>query len=231
MTDVDVEGLDRAANAIDGPTRTRQLDVTDAADFRNAAEEAESRDGAVDYLFNNAGIAVIGRYGEMTMEDFNRLIDVNLRGVIHGIDAVYARMCARRSGHIVNTASVSGLIPAPGFTMYSATKHAVVGLSRGLRAEASRFGVKVSSVCPGFIDTAIVTNADYRGIDGATAKERSPFKFASPESCARDALDGVAKNDAEIVVTRHAKAMVAAQRFAPGLMGFVGRKSLKRSLS
>jgi short-subunit dehydrogenase len=138
-------------------------------------------------------------------------------------------MLRRRAGHIVNTSSVSGLIPAPGFTAYSATKHAVVGLSRGLRIEAARHGVKVSAVCPGFINTEIVDNADYRGIDGPTSVADSPVRFGSPESCARQALRGVARNEAEIVITPHAKGMVAMQRFAPRVNEVLGRIAVKRA--
>lgn len=232
MTDINEPLLEDSARMIrrDSSSRvsTRKLDVTDADDFTQAIDEVIEAEGHVDMLFNNAGIAVIGHYNQMSLDDFNRLIDVNLRGVMHGVNAVYGHMMDRGEGHIVNTSSVSGLIPAPGFTMYSATKHAVVGLSRGLRAEAKRFGVKVSCFCPGFIDTELAQNADYRGIDGEKARAKSPFKFATPESCAKEALAGVAKNEGEIVVTRHAKGMVAVQKFAPKVMSALAGQSVKR---
>jgi len=229
MTDIDEPLLERSAAAIAGDVRTRRLDVTDADEFARVAEEIRQQDERVDLLFNNAGIAVIGHYDQMSMDDINRLIDVNLRGVVHGVQAVYPAMMARRAGHIVNTSSVSGLIAAPGFTMYSATKHAVVGLTRGLRIEAKRYGVQVSCFCPGFIDTELVQNADYRGIDGEKARASSPIKFATPQSCAAEALAGVAKNKGEIVVTRHAKGMVALQKFAPWLLGSLAKQGLRRS--
>lgn len=229
MTDINEPLLERSAAAIAGDVRTRRLDVTDADAFARAAEEIREQDGHIDLLFNNAGIAVIGHYDQMSRNDIERLIDVNLRGVVNGVQAVYPAMMARRAGHIVNTSSVSGLIPAPGFTMYSATKHAVVGLSRGLRIEAKRHGVKVSCFCPGFIDTELVDNADYRGIDGKKARASSPIKFGTPESCAAEALAGVAKNRGEIVVTRHAKGMVALQKFAPWVLRSLAKQGLRRS--
>lgn len=229
MTDIDGPLLERSAAAIAGDVHTRRLDVTDADNFAGVVEEVWEQEGGVDLLFNNAGIAVIGHYDQMSMNDFNRLIDVNLRGVVHGVHAVYPRMMARRAGHIVNTSSVSGLIAAPGFTMYSATKHAVVGLTRGLRIEAKPHGVKVSCFCPGFIDTELAHNADYRGIDGGKARAKSPIKFATPESCAAEALRGVAKNKGEIVVTRHAKGMVAAQKFAPWILSSLAGRGLQRT--
>ena len=229
MTDINAELLEKSAYAIHGAVQSRPLDVTDPDAFTSVAEEISDREGAIDLLFNNAGIAVIGHYNEMSMADFNRLIDVNLRGVLHGIQAVYPGMMARRSGHIVNTSSVSGLIAAPGFTVYSATKHAVVGLTRGLRIEAKRFNVKVSCFCPGFIDTELVGNADYRGIDPEKALAKTPIKFASAQACAREALEGVAKNEGEIVVTRHAKGMVAMQKFAPRLLGVLAGQGVRRN--
>jgi NAD(P)-dependent dehydrogenase (short-subunit alcohol dehydrogenase family) len=229
MTDINEELLEKSARAIGGQIATRRLDVTDAAEFNDAVSEIWDREGGVDLLFNNAGIAVIGHYHQMSMADFGRLIDVNLRGVFHGVDAVYGRMIERGSGHIVNTSSVSGLIAAPGFTAYSATKHAVVGLSRGLRIEAKRHGVRVSCFCPGFIDTEIAVNAEYRGIDPDRAREKTPIKFATPESCAREALRGVAKNEGEIVVTKHAKGMVALQKIAPRVLGLLAGQGVSRN--
>lgn len=227
MTDVVADRLEQAAKEV-GASEWRVLDVTDAEAFEALAGEVRETSGSVDYLFNNAGIAVIGHYHEMQPGDVDKLIDVNLRGVFHGVHAVYPLMREQGSGHIVNTSSVSGLIPAPGFTAYSATKHAVVGLSRGLRIEAKRFGVKVSVICPGFTNTAIIRDADYRGIEGGTAKDKLPFKFDSPENCAREALDGVAKNKGEIVTSKHARGMVAAHRVSPRLLGWLASAGAKR---
>lgn len=224
LTDINEAGLEAAAGRLDAPARA--LDVTDAAAVQAVVDEVIEAEGRVDYMFNNAGIAVIGHYEQTSLDDWNRLIDVNLRGVVHGVEAVYPHMLERRSGHIVNTSSVSGLIAAPGFTAYSATKHAVVGLSRGLRVEGARHGVQVSVICPGFIDTNMPKDADYRGVDGERARASVPF--ISPEACARQALRGVARNEGEIVVAAHAKGMVAMQRFAPRLNELIGRISVEQ---
>ena len=226
MTDINTTLLAVSADRLDAPHRA--LDVTDAAQMQAVIDEIIGLEGRVDYMFNNAGIAVIGHYEQTSLADWNRLIDINLRGVVHGIQAVYPHMISRRSGHIVNTSSVSGLVPAPGFTAYSATKHAVVGLSRGLRIEAAPHGVAVSVICPGFIDTEIQQNADYRGVDRPASVAETPFKFASPEYCARQALRGVAGGEAEIVVTAHAKGLVAMQRVAPRVGEFLSRVAVKR---
>lgn len=227
LTDINAPLLEQTAQRLGA--RSRVLDVTDAEAVQEVVDGVIADEGRVDYMFNNAGIVVIGHYEQMSLADFNRLIDVNLRGVIHGVQAVYTHMIGRRSGHIVNTSSISGLIPAPGFTAYSATKHAVIGLSRGLRVEAAAHGVKVSAICPGFIDTEIKQNADYRGIDPDRSQAKLPFKFHSPEYCAHHALLGVARNQAEIVITPHAKGMAALQRALPRLGELLGRVQAKRA--
>ena len=98
--------------------------------------------GRIDYLFNNAGIAVGGEVDADTLDDWNDVFDVNLHGVVHGIQAVYPIMIRQRSGHIVNTASMAGLVAGPGEASYTASKHAVVALSKALRLEAERHGIR-----------------------------------------------------------------------------------------
>jgi NADP-dependent 3-hydroxy acid dehydrogenase YdfG len=105
--------------------------------------------GRIDYLFNNAGIGIGGEVDSFTLHDWSDIIDVNLRGVVHGIQAVYPIMIRQRCGHIVNTASMAALITTVGQAGYTATKHAVVGLSKALRVEAEHHGVQVSVLCPG----------------------------------------------------------------------------------
>ena len=107
----------------------------------------------------------------MSLDDWYQLFDVNVRGVVHGIHAAYPLMIAQGHGHIVNTASVSGLIPSPGMGAYSATKHAVVGLSRALRVEAAQHGVKVTAVCPGLVQTPIVEHMKISGSGALEADE------------------------------------------------------------
>jgi NAD(P)-dependent dehydrogenase (short-subunit alcohol dehydrogenase family) len=126
----------------------------------------------VDYLFNNAGIGVAGEMDSYSAADWDDVIDVNLRGVAHGIQTVYPHMIRQRSGHIVNTASMAGLISAPGQGSYTATKHAVVGLSKALRIEARRHGVRVSMLCPGAVETPILTGGKFGGSTRGAAENR-----------------------------------------------------------
>src|SRR5262249_52890994 len=113
-----------------GRATAAELDVRDLAMFKSVADATLSRTGRIDFLFNNAGIGVGGAMDAYLPADWDDVIDVNLRGVAYGIQAVYPHMVHRGSGHIVNTASMAGLIATPGQGVYSATKHAVVGLSK-----------------------------------------------------------------------------------------------------
>ena len=135
------------------------LDVRDPDRFHEVVRTTVDRAGRLDYLFNNAGIGVGGEVREYDRSDWDDVIDVNLRGVAHGILAAYPVMISQGFGHIVNTASMAGLNPAPLQISYTATKYAVVGLSRALRLEAKRYGVRVSVVCPGPIRTPILPSS------------------------------------------------------------------------
>src|SRR5688572_22607934 len=155
-TDIDATTADATATTIlvaGGGARAVALDVADAAAFDALAADTVKRHGAIDYLFNNAGLAVGGDMRDIALADWKRIIDVNLIGVLNGVRAAYPYMTERRSGHIVNTASIAGLVPFPPLTPYCMTKYAVVGLSTALRAEAAALGVRVSVVCPGFIQS------------------------------------------------------------------------------
>jgi NAD(P)-dependent dehydrogenase (short-subunit alcohol dehydrogenase family) len=148
-------------NGAGGKAEAVELDVRDAIAFDAVVALTIERHGRLDYLFNNAGIAIGGEMREYRLDDWRDVVDVNLMGVVHGVQASYGRMIAQGYGHIVNTASVAGLLPSPFMGSYTTTKHAVVGLSRALRAEAARYGVRVSTLCPGVIRTPILTGGRF----------------------------------------------------------------------
>ncbi len=222
IADRDGNGTVRAAAEISGRNGAKaeglQLDVTSADAFQDTAHDVIARHGRIDYLFNNAGINVIGDALDTTLDDWNRVIDVNLRGVVHGITAVYPLMARRGSGHIVNTASAQGLGPAPWATAYTATKFAVVGLSLSLRQEAASRGVRVSCACPGFVNTPIRDNARYAGITRGDFEKGSLFKPMSASECAEVILKGVGKNRGIIPVSAETHLLWWAYRLAPELL-------------
>ncbi len=139
-----------------GQAQAARLDITDFDATEALYKSVAARSGRLDFAFNNAGIWMMGNADAFSLDDWNRLIDVNLRGTVNGTKAAYDIMLKQKSGHIINTASVAGLTPDPGCTAYSATKHAIVGLCKSLRVEAARNGVKVSALCPGVVQTPLL---------------------------------------------------------------------------
>lgn len=200
--------------------RPVRLDVTDRKAF---AKLVESTTGPLDILFNNAGIALTAEAREYTPDDWKRVVDINVFGVINGIDAVYKQMTDRGRGQIVNTASIAGLYPSAGQTAYSASKYAVVGLSHSLRAEAAGHGVKVTVVCPGIIRTSMRENLPIKGIDPASLLEILPEGMEVTE-CVRQILDGVERNESTIVISPLAKILWAANRINPDLAIWLGER-------
>ncbi len=210
-----------------------ELDVRSYPAFEGAVAEAVQQSGRIDYLFNNAGIGVGGEVDSYTLDDWNDVFDVNLRGVVHGIQAVYPTMIRQHSGHIVNTASGAGLFTTPAAASYTATKHAVVAISKTLRVEAERHGVQVSVLCPGAVRTPIVTGGQYGRIipgisDEAILKSWERIRPMAPERFAERALRAVLRGDAIIVVPAWWKALWYLERLSPALSMRVAKVVLKR---
>jgi NAD(P)-dependent dehydrogenase (short-subunit alcohol dehydrogenase family) len=220
-----------------------ELDVRDPDRFRAVVQTTVAEAGCLDYLFNNAGIAVAGEMRDYNLEDWQDVFDVNLRGVWHGILAAYPLMIEQGFGHIVNTASLSGLIPALLQGSYTATKHAVVGLSRALRIEAQRYGVKVSVLCPGAVRTPILRGGRYGRVKSeldvewfATRIER--LGAMEPSLLARRVLRAVRRNRAIIIEPRSARITWYLDRLSPwlseklwqGALGLARRASARNAL-
>jgi NAD(P)-dependent dehydrogenase (short-subunit alcohol dehydrogenase family) len=205
------------------------VDVTDARAVNKMICDTVARYGRLDYIFNNAGIAISGEVRDVTLDDWQRVLNVNLNGVIHGIAAAYPIMVKQGSGHIVNTASIEGLISFPATAAYVASKHAVVGLSMSLLAEAADLGVKVSVVCPGLIDTALIPTMKYvRLKEDKFLEPVNKMKKTSPADCASEILKGVARNKAVIVVTGMAKIYYLLHRMSPGAVRWMMQRAMKK---
>jgi NAD(P)-dependent dehydrogenase (short-subunit alcohol dehydrogenase family) len=212
-----VAGLGPRAHAI-------ELDVRDPASFAHVVDEVVQQSGRLDFLFNNAGIGVGAEVDSHTLEDWNDVIDVNLRGVVHGIHAAYPVMIRQHGGHIVNTASMAGLMTSGGQASYSATKHAVVALSRSLRVEADRHGVQVSVLCPGVVRTPIFTGGAFGRMDAPGMTDAQivkafwePLRPMDPDVFARRALRCVYRGDDIIVVPWWWKSIWYLERLSPAL--------------
>ena len=210
-----------------------ELDVRDPAAVHRAIDAVVDSAGRLDYLFNNAGIGIGGEVDTLTLDDWSDIIDVNLRGVIHGVDAAYPIMIKQGSGHIVNTASMAGLITTSAQAAYSSTKHAVVALSKTLRVEGKTHGVRVSVLCPGVVRTPILTGGEY-GHNRSISRENQQklgeaLRPMEPDEFAEQALRAVLRNQAIIVVPRWWKALWYLERLSPALSMRAAATALKRT--
>jgi NAD(P)-dependent dehydrogenase (short-subunit alcohol dehydrogenase family) len=227
-TDVDGLAAERTAASLGDRARAAQLDVTDSSAVQSAVDEVVDRAGRLDLMFNNAGICWGGDTELLTLDQWNAIIDVNLRGVVHGVAAAYPLMLRQGHGHIVNTASMAGLTAAGQITSYVTTKHAVVGLSLALRSEAVPRGVGVLVVCPAAVETPILDKGALGGFVGRDyflhAQGGKPY---DADQLARDVLRAAEKNKAILVKPRIARAQWLFARLAPTLMNRLSMRFIK----
>lgn len=233
LADLQAEVAEQVAEGIrrsGGSATAVDLDVTRFEAVEALVEKTVNRAGRVDYMFNNAGIAIGGETSSYRIDDWRKVLDVNLNGVVHGVQAVYPLMIRQGFGHIVNTASVAGLLPMPLGVSYATTKHAVVGLSKSLRVEAERRGVRVSVMCPGVIRTPILTGGVHGRLQFPMTKELAlamweRLRPIEPQVFAKAALNAVARNKQVIVIPRWYGAICTVFRLSPSLELAFSRKS------
>src|SRR6478672_6843767 len=138
-----------------GKTLAMATDVTQSDQVQHLVDAAAEKFGRVDVIVNNAGLMPHSPLERRKIDDWNRMIDVNLKGVLYGIAAALPYMKAQKSGHIINVPSVAGHKVRPGGTVYSATKHAVRVISEGLRQEVKQFNIRTTIISPGAVDTEL----------------------------------------------------------------------------
>ncbi len=210
--------------AAGGRAEAVHMDVSKETDVLNGIDMVVTKYGRLDYIINNAGINIAGEMRDLKIEHFREVIDINLMGTLHGTMAAYRVMIKQGFGHIVNMSSLAGLVPFPANAPYTTTKHAIVGLSTVLRAEAKAFGVKVSVACPGLIRTSIwektrmmkASNEDMLNLIG----ERMMLDV---NSTTRMILNGVCRNQAIITFPMNAHLMWWLYRINPATFAPVGK--------
>ena len=218
-TDIDEAAAEAVVATLSPRARAVRLDVTDAAAVQTVVDDVVARAGRIDLMFNNAGIVWGGDTELLTLDQWNAIIDINLRGVVHGVAAAYPQMLRQGHGHIVNTASMAGLTAAGQVTSYVATKHAVVGLSMALRSEAVPRGVGVLVVCPAAVETPILDKGAVGGFVGRDYFLKTQGgKAYDADRLARDTLRAVERNRAILVKPTVAQAQWWLARLTPALM-------------
>jgi NAD(P)-dependent dehydrogenase (short-subunit alcohol dehydrogenase family) len=226
--DLDVGAAEKTVASVAGPGTARavEVDVTSAAQVAALVEEIATAHGSLDLMFNNAGISIGGETQELTLDHWNSIIDVNIRGVVHGVHAAYPRMVQQRSGHIVNTASMGGLMAAGLLTSYVMTKHAVVGLSLALRSEAAAFGVGVTAICPSAVDTPILDKGAVGRFHGRDyfLKGQGIRRPLDPDVLADQVLVAVAENKPLLVTPLASRIAWRIGRLSPS---FVAGSSIR----
>jgi NAD(P)-dependent dehydrogenase (short-subunit alcohol dehydrogenase family) len=225
LADINSDAADDVAARIvasGGRAESAPLDVRDMAMFAALVDRVVADHGRIDLIFNNAGIGVGGPIEDLSEEHWQRVVDVNIMGVVHGIRAAYPHMLRQGDGHIVNTASLAGLVPSPMLAPYAMSKHAVVGLSLSLRSEAAHHGVRVSALCPGPTETPILDSTgpqDLAPHEGVSARhllsKASGGEIYPVERLAEDFVRGVAANKALIVAPARARVTWWLHRLLP----------------
>jgi NAD(P)-dependent dehydrogenase (short-subunit alcohol dehydrogenase family) len=213
------------------------VDVANEAEVVRLIDSIVAEYGRVDYMINNAGIAIGGDSRDLSMQQWRRVLDVDLLGVVYGTVHAYQVMARQGHGHIVNVSSLSGLVPQPGNAAYCTSKHGIVGLSLSLRAEGADLGVKVSAACPGdmktkIYDNMVVVNMPREQV--ATLSRRTHYLMPqmSAQAAARAILRGVARNRPLIVFPTAVQVIWHLYRRFPGLFYRINihRMRLFRSL-
>lgn len=213
--DINLEGVEKVVAEIGGSAEAHKLDVTDSAAVTKLVDDTVEKHGRIDFIFNNAGIAVQGYVEEIPVADWDAIIDINLKGVAYGTSAAYKHMVKQKSGHIVNTASLAGLTPAPLLAPYSTVKFGVVGMCDSLRVEAAPKGVTVTALCPGFIETGIYENARTTGFDTKKAKDSIPGGIVPLDKGVKKLLDGVVKKKRVVTLPWFAHLLILSYKLTP----------------
>jgi NAD(P)-dependent dehydrogenase (short-subunit alcohol dehydrogenase family) len=203
--DIDAAMAEQTATELGSGTVGLALDVTDRASFDGFLREVESRLGPLDVLINNAGIMPIGPFVAETDTTADRMIDINLKGVIYGSKLALERFLPRGRGHLVNIASVAGKGGFPGGATYCATKHAVVGLSEAIRAEVRSTDIDVSIVMPVGVNTEL-----YSGVPATRG-----IKLAEPQEVADAIVEALQTGRVDVYIPRSLHALFRFMNMVP----------------
>lgn len=235
VADIDENAANQVTSRITqrgGHARAVRVDVSKQEDVGRLIETTVSEFGHLDYMFNNAAIFIGGDARDVTLEQWDRVLGVNLHGVIYGTINAYGVMVKQGDGHIVNISSAAGLIPQPGNASYCTCKHGIVGLSLSMRFEGADLGVKVSAVCPGAMKTSVyenlvVLNMPHDEVVRARQRSHFPICDVSAEDATREILRGVSRNQALIVFPAAVRWIWRTYRALPSLFYWVSPRRMR----
>ena len=194
LADRDAEGLERAVAALSSETNqvaSVVCDVADAKEIEKAAQATIDHFGKVHIVVNNAGVGLGGQPGEIALQDWRWIVDINLMGVVHGVEVFTPLIQSHgEGGHIINTGSMAGHVAPGGMGPYNATKYAVVGYSEGLKTELAPHNIGVSVLCPGWVRTNIHTTGFGRPSGGPTLEQaKDDPQFQEMDAVIKGGLD------------------------------------------
>jgi len=212
--DLDRELAEQTAAEIGGDTLALELDVTRRDSFEGFLDQVEERLGSLDVLINNAGIMPLGKFVEEDDATAQRMVDINVHGVMYGMKLALPRMQRRGSGHLVNIASQAGKTGFPGGATYCGTKHFVVGLSEAVRAELRGSGIEISCVMPAVVNTEL----------GSGLPETRAIKVLQPEDVADAIVDALERPKFDVFVPRESVGIYKFMTLLPrGARESIGR--------
>jgi short-subunit dehydrogenase len=223
LIDVDAQGMSKVvadARRRGVEATGRHCDLSQPSQITAAVHHLLDRLGGVDILVNNAGITYYGKTLEMTAEHWNRLLAINLLAPIQLTRELLPTLLSREESHVLNVASVCGLVGLARVSAYTTSKFGIVGFSESLRAEFNRQGVGVTALCPGLVDTNLFAAAP-RGGDRQENKLPPRWLLARPETIANRAVQAIYRNQAVVVTQPYARLLHLTKRFAPRVLDLV----------
>jgi NAD(P)-dependent dehydrogenase (short-subunit alcohol dehydrogenase family) len=237
VCDLNEAGLGETATQIRGMGRdvmARRVDVASRDDVRELAAAVHAQVDAVDILMNNAGVGLGASFVDTSLDDWDWIIGINLKGVIHGCHFFIPPMVARgRGGHVINVASAAAFVATEVLSAYSTTKYGVFGLSEALRDELQRHRIGVTAVCPGIINTAITATSPLRGANATPEMRQRMIEIYQrrnygPERVASNILKAVQRNRGVAPISPEAWMMYYLKRLAPAAVRWVNRSGAAR---
>ena len=212
----------------------QRVDVASPDAMREFAAAVHARTDAVDILMNNAGVGLGASFLDTDLKDWDWIVGINLKGVIYGCHFFIPPMVARhQGGHVINVASAAAFVASEPLAAYSTTKYAVLGLSEALRDELRRYGIGVTAVCPGIINTPITATSPLRGANNTPEMRQRMIQIYQrrnygPERVAGNILKAVQRNRAVASVSPEAWAIYYLKRLAPAFVAWLNRSSAER---